>query len=95
MTESNKFTILNIDPNSKAKTDALVSQNSYVEYVLEVGPRVEIENRKVTSLPSLFGEIGGLNDFFASFVVFIISGFQANSFILDSVKRLFLQGEKV
>ena len=40
-----------------------------------VGPQVNIEKRKVTSLPTLGGEIGGLNDFFASFVVFIISGF--------------------
>ena len=55
-----------------------------------MGPRIEIEKRIVTSLPSLFGEIGGLNDFFASFVIFIISNFQANSFAIDSFKRLFL-----
>ena len=67
--------MLNIDPKSRTKRDAFVNQNSYMEYAIEVGPQVNIEKRKVTSLPSLFGEIGGLNDFFASFVVFIISGF--------------------
>ena len=90
MTGSNEFSMLNIDINSRLDIEAFVNQDSYIEFDLEIGPQIEIEKRKVTSLPSLFGEIGGLNDFFASFIVFIISGFQANSFILDSIKRLFL-----
>ena len=82
--------MLNLDSKSKLEVAAFVDQNSYIECQFEIGNQIEIEKRKVTSLPSLFGEIGGLNDFFASFVVFIISGYQANSFILDSIKRLFL-----
>ena len=60
---------------------------------LEVGPQIKIEKRKVTSLASLFGELGGLNDFFASFIVIIISSFQANAFLVDSIKRLFLMNK--
>ena len=45
-----------------------------------MSPEVKIEKRKVTSLPSLFGELGGLFDFFASLVVLVISSYQANSF---------------
>ena len=74
MTKSNNFAMLNIDTFSRIEYDVFINPNSYIEYQLDVGPRVEIEKRKVTSLPSLFGEIGGLNDFFASFIVFIISG---------------------
>ena len=66
--------MLNVDPKSRTEIDVLVNPTSYMEYAIEVGPQINIEKRKVTSLPSLFGEIGGLNDFFASFVVFIISG---------------------
>ena len=75
MTGSNEFSMLNINRNTRLPMEAFINQNSYVEYNLEVGPQIEIEKRKVTSLPSLFGEIGGLNDFFASFVIFIISGY--------------------
>ena len=64
-----------------------------MEYNFLIGPRIEIEKRKVTSLPSLFGEIGGLNDFFAAFILIIISSFQAKSFTIDSVKRLFLMNK--
>ena len=75
MTGSNEFSVLNIDKNSRLPYDAYVNQDSYIEYLIEVGPQIEIEKRKVTSLPSLFGEIGGLYDFFILIVMFIISGF--------------------
>ena len=90
MTGTNEFQMLNIDRDSRAETEAFITDDTYIEYTIEVGAQIEIEKRKVISLPSLFGEIGGLNDFFASFVMFLIGGFQANSFILDSIKRLFL-----
>ena len=75
MTGSNEFSMLNIDRNSRQQLHKFINQNTYIEYVMEVGPQIEIEKRKVTSLPSLFGEIGGLNDFFISFIVFIISSY--------------------
>ena len=60
---------------------------------------IKIEKRKVNSLPSLFGELGGLNEIFASTIMILISGFQANSFLQNSIKSLFLmnlseKGEK-
>ena len=55
-----------------------------------MSPLIKIEKRKVNSLPSLFGELGGLNEIFASAIVIIISGFQANSFVYDSIKSLFM-----
>ena len=45
--------------------NAFALSTNYFEYNLEIGTKIEIERRTVTSLPSLFGEIGGLNDFFA------------------------------
>ena len=55
-----------------------------------MSPEVKIENRIVNSLPSLFGELGGLNEIFASTIMIIISGFQANSFLHDTIKSLFM-----
>lgn len=62
---------------------------------MEVGSKINIEKRKVTSLPSLFGEIGGLYDFFALIIMLMINNFQANSFFVDSIKRLFLMNMSV
>ena len=67
--------MLNIDQNSRIVQESFTNPDSYLECTLEIGPQIEIEKRKVTSLPSLFGEIGGLYDFFIIIVVFIISGF--------------------
>ena len=55
-----------------------------------MGHRIEIEKRLVISLPNLFGEIGGLNDFFATLVIILINGYQAKNFLLDSIGRFFL-----
>ena len=57
--------MLNIDKKSKTEYYVSIDQSNYVEYMFQLGSQIEIEKRKVTSLPSLFGEIGGLNDFFA------------------------------
>ena len=65
MTGKNKFSMLNFDKASRHEKNAFKDPDVYIEYVFEIGSKVEIEKRKVTSLPSLFGEIGGLNDFFA------------------------------
>ena len=61
--------------------------------MIEISQQIEIERRIVISLASLFGELGGLNDFFGSFIVLIISSYQSNSFLVDSIKRLFLMNE--
>ena len=55
-----------------------------------MSPEVKIEKRKVNSLPSLFGELGGLNEIFASAIVIILSGYQANAFLHNSIRSLFM-----
>ena len=75
MTGSNEFSMLNIDKHSRLEHQKWINQNSYLEYTLNMGPQIKIEKRIVTSLPSLFGEIGGLYDFLILIVLFIISGF--------------------
>ena len=55
-----------------------------------MSPEIKIEKRKVNSLPSLFGELGGLNEIFASAIVIILSGYQANAFLHNSIRSLFM-----
>ena len=82
--------MLNIDIFSGINQDFLASESYYKEYHLGVGPRIEIEKRKVNTLESLFGEIGGLFGFYFSIVWFLIGKFQANYFFFDSIKSLFM-----
>lgn len=41
------------------------------------------------SLPTFFGEIGGVNSFFVSLIAVLISGYQAQAFLFDQMKNLF------
>ena len=66
--------MLNIDLNSRSKTQ-FMDKDSHFELNLDISPEIKIEKRKVTSLPSLFGEIGGLFDFFVIFILLVISNF--------------------
>ena len=43
MTGSTEFSMLNIDKKSRAKNNAWVRPNTYLELVLEIGSQVEIE----------------------------------------------------
>ena len=49
----------------------------------------------MTSLPEQLGEIGGLNEGLTTIFMLILSSFQANSFLVDSIKRMFLVGKTV
>ena len=90
MTEPTKFSMLNLDLNSYAEVNEWINENNYHEVNFLMGNRIEIEKRLVISLPNLFGEIGGLNDFFATLVIILINGYQAKNFLLDSIGRFFL-----
>ena len=86
--------MLNLDRQSRSESRyALDYENIDFQIDFEISTEVKIEKRIVTSLPSLFGEIGGLNDFFAAAILLFISVFQANLFLVDSIKRLFLVGK--
>ena len=48
-----------------------------------------MEKRSVSSLPILFGDLGGLYEFFATLLVTLIGTYQAKVFVLSQVQSLF------
>ena len=94
MTGLKKFSMININTNSRLPVNAWIQPNVYYEFVLEIGPQIEIEKRRVISLPELFGEIGGLNDFITLTLVLILSSFRANAYLMDTINKLFLIGRE-
>ena len=48
--------------------------DSLGHYRFDMSQTVKIEQRKVVSIPSLFGELGGLYEFLATIIVTLIGG---------------------
>ena len=58
-------------------------------YLFDLSQMIKVEKRQVTSLPELFGDLGGLYEFFATLSVTCIGAYQAKMFTLHQVKSLF------
>jgi hypothetical protein len=58
-------------------------------YVFNLSQTIKVEERQVTSLPGLFGDLGGLYEFFATVIVTLIGAYQTKVFALHQVKSLF------
>ena len=58
-------------------------------YQLDMSNAIKIEKRVVTDLISLFGDIGGLNDFLATFIIVLIGSVQTKLFTMDIVSTMF------
>ena len=58
-------------------------------YGFDLSQQIKVEKRQVTSLPGLFGDLGGLYEFFATLSVTLIGAYQAKMFALSQVKSLF------
>lgn len=90
MTEPVGFSLLNIDVASKIKSP-IFSEDSYVKYYFDLSQTIRKEKRQVTSLPVLFGDLGGLYGFFASIAMTLISRVQAKLSIAEQISSLFLK----
>ena len=90
MTGSIEFSLLNLDKLSRTVGNPDLTATAYIQIDFLLSNKVKIEKRQVVSLPSLLGEIGGLNEIFASSILLLISNYQTNIFRVDSVKRNFL-----
>ena len=90
MTEPEEFSMLNLDRLNKLKLPFPASPDSFKEFWFDLSVEIKIEKRVVKSLPSLFGEVGGLNDLLGTFVLLFIGMFQANAFIFDLATTFFM-----
>ena len=90
MTEPEEFSLLNLDKNSlltvaqKTNDDSLVST-----YRFNLSQTIKVEKRQVTSLPALFGDLGGLYEFLATIVMTVIGSYQTKAFTFDQVRSFF------
>ena len=95
MTEPEEFTMVNLDRLTKLSLPMPPSPGSFREYWVDLSTEIKIEKRVVNSFPSLFGEVGGINELLATLVLLLIGMFQANAFIFDQASTFFKAGNKI
>ena len=84
LTEPEEFSLLNLDLNSHFVIDFdYMPEEVFTQYRFDLSQRIIIEKRQVTSLPTLFGDLGGLYEFIATIVITLIARIQAKSFAFD------------
>ena len=67
------------------------SGNAYITFVFDLAQQIEIENRQVNSIESIFGSISGISGLLKLFFSFLVGSFQKNQFLRDQVESMFLQ----
>ena len=95
MTEPEEFTMVNLDRLTKLSLPMPPSPDSFREYWVDLSTEIKIEKRVVNSFPSLFGEVGGINELLATLVLLLIGMFQANAFIFDQASTFFKTGNNI
>ena len=84
MTEPEEFSLLNLDMNSYIYFQRNnLPEAVFTQYRFDLSQKIIIEKRQVTSLPTLFGDLGGLYEFIATIAITLIARIQAKSFAFD------------
>ena len=95
MTEPVEFTLLNLDPASLTEFSVPIAALQGEEkdilrsFYFDLSQTIKVESRHVTTIPVLFGDIGGLYEFFATVAVSLIGAYKAKMFVLHQVNSLF------
>ena len=93
MTDPVELTLLNLDTTSKQELITPRGQygDDYLLFSMDIylGNKISVEKRVVTSFVSLFGELGGLYEFMATGIVYLISRYRSSSFTMAQVQTLF------
>ena len=79
--------MLNMDRLSVLDVPLGLEPDAYFSYLFDMGEEIKVEARVVTSLISLFGDIGGLREVFASLVVLLLGSFQSKAYLIDQIEN--------
>ena len=80
MTDLVEITLLNLDSTSKLEfIDSTMAERGILAIAFELSQEIKVEKRQVTSIPGLFGDLGGLYEFLATIVVALVSGVPSQS----------------
>ena len=84
--------MLNFDRFTKLpiqRTTTETDQGLLLACYIDLSTSVQVEQRKVTSILSALGAVGGISYFFSFFILFFIGRFPAKFLAFDQVMTLF------
>ena len=84
-----EFSFLNVDRGYKKKYISQSYNNIFLHVYFDLSQKIIAEKRTVTSLTQLFGDLGGLYEFVATFIIFLIGRYQSGAFTLHQVASHF------
>lgn len=83
LTEPEELRMLNMDRLSVLDIPLGVESDAYLTHLFVLGEEIKVETRVVTSLVSLFGDIGGLREVFSSLILLLVGSFQSKAYLFD------------
>ena len=75
MTEPKKFSLLNIDIGSRGYSYMPQADSTLIELIFSLSHSINVEKRTILSLPEVFADLGGLYEFLATGIVYLIGRF--------------------
>ena len=75
MTEPKKFSLLNIDIGSRGYSYMPQVDSTLIELIFSLSHSINVEKRTILSLPEVFADLGGLYEFLATGIVYLIGRF--------------------
>ena len=86
--------MLNFDRATKSPMQKATNQDLLYACYIDLSTSVQVEQRKVTSILSAFGALGGLYQFLSLLMLLTISRFPAKLLAFDQVMTLFRTSHK-
>ena len=86
LTEPEELTILNLDESRQPTSKNKLDDNIIMHCFFDLSKKIQVEKRIVTSLPQLFGDLGGLYGALATISLLLISRYQRGTFSLHHIE---------
>ena len=75
MIEPKKLSLLNVDISSRGYSYKPLTDGNLIELDFHLSHSINVEKRTILSLPEVFADLGGLYEFFATGILYIIGRF--------------------
>ena len=88
MTSPEEFNFLNFDASSAVQVEFprdKTSEDLVFAYNFDLSQSISVEHRYVLSFPELFGILGGLYEFLASSVIFLVGHYNSSMFKIEQI----------
>ena len=82
--EANEFSLLNLNPIFiSTRTKRFSSSDSIIELIINIDPEIQISERTVNDIVTLFGDIGGFQSIILGLIGLLVGSFPSKLFDIN------------